>query len=63
MRVMPNGRVSQVRVIEEFPPGFEFGEACRRMLEQSDPFEAPLDRGGVPVAADIKFTCSFEVAY
>ena len=63
MRVLPSGRISQVRVIEEFPPGFEFGDSCRRMLEQSDPFEAPLDRAGLPVAADVKFTCTFEVAY
>jgi len=63
MRVMPNGRLTQIRVREEFPPAFDFGDACRRTLEQLPAFEPPLDRDGNPVASDIKFTCSFEVAY
>jgi protein TonB len=63
VRVMPNGRLSQIRVLQEFPAGFEFGERCRRMLETAPAFDPPLDRDGKPVAADIKYTCSYEVGY
>jgi TonB family protein len=63
LRILPNGRVANFHVLQEEPSGFEFGTACRDTLKQAPPFVAPLDRGGVPVAADIIFNCSFEVAY
>ena len=63
LRVLPNGRLTQIHVVEEFPANFDFGNACRETLEHAPPFEPPLDRDGVPVAADIKYTCSYVVDY
>jgi outer membrane biosynthesis protein TonB len=61
MRILPTGRVDNVRVIEEKPAGFEFAAACRQTLLQMPPFLPPLDRTGTAVATDAKFTCNFFV--
>lgn len=63
MRILPNGRIGDIRVLQEFPAGFEFASACRETLRQAPPFVAPLDRAGAAVAADIKFVCTFVVDY
>jgi protein TonB len=63
IRILPTGRIGDIRVLQEFPAGFEFASACRETLRQAPPFVAPLDRSGAAVAADVKFTCTFEVAY
>jgi protein TonB len=63
LRILPSGRIGDIRVLQEFPAGFEFASACRETLRQAPPFVAPLDRSGAAVAADVKFTCTFEVAY
>jgi protein TonB len=63
MRILPTGRIGDIRVLQEFPAGFEFASACRETLRQAPPFVAPLDRGGAAVAADIKFVCTFVVDY
>jgi protein TonB len=63
LRILPTGRIGDIRVVQEFPAGFEFASACRETLRQAPPFSPPLDRSGIPVATDVTFTCSFEVAY
>ncbi len=62
VRLLPSGRVGEMRVVEEFPPAFTFAAECRRTLRESPPFSPGLDKQGNPVATDIKFTCSFVVA-
>jgi TonB family protein len=61
MRVLPSGRVSEIRVLDERPAGFEFAVACRQMLLAAPPFVPPLDRAGQRVASDVPFRCTFEV--
>jgi TonB family protein len=61
MRVLPNGDLSEIRVLKERPPGFDFASACRQMLLQAPAFVPPLDRRGQRVASDVPFRCSFEV--
>jgi TonB family protein len=63
LRILPNGRITNVRVVEEYPAGYEFGAACREMLQAAPPWVPPLDKSGVPVAADVPFTCTFVVNY
>ena len=62
VRLLPSGRVGEMRVVEEFPPAFTFAAECRRTLKESPPFSPGLDKDGNPVATDIRFTCSFVVA-
>lgn len=63
VRVLPTGRLTDMRVVREYPSGFEFAEACRKLLREAPPFVPPLDRDGTAVAADIDFTCDFVVDY
>jgi protein TonB len=63
LRILPNGRIANVRVVEEYPAGYDFGAACRDMLQAAPPWVPPLDRNGTPVAADVPFTCTFVVNY
>jgi TonB family protein len=62
VRLLPSGRVGEMRVVEEFPPAFDFASECRKTLRAAPPFSPGLDKDGNPVATDIKFTCSFVVA-
>jgi hypothetical protein len=61
--VLPTGRLTGLRTVREWPAGFDFADACRKLLRDAPPFVPPLDRGGQPVAADIDFTCDFLVDY
>ena len=63
LRILPNGRIGRIDVIEESPSGFDFASACREMLQHAPPWVAPLDRDGTPVASDVTFTCTYEVNY
>jgi protein TonB len=63
VRVLPTGRLTDMRVVKEWPSGFEFAEACRKLLRDAPAFVPPLDRDGTAVAADIDFTCDFVVDY
>jgi protein TonB len=63
LRILPSGRIGDIRVLEESPTGFDFATACRETLRQAPPFVPPLDHAGTAVGTDVKFTCSFEVAY
>ncbi len=63
LRVLPTGRLTDLRVVREHPSGFEFAEACRKLLRDAGTFVPPLDRDGSAVAADIDFTCDFVVDY
>jgi protein TonB len=63
LRILPSGRVGDIRVVKEWPAGFDFAAACRETLRQAPPWVAPLDHSGTAVAADITFVCTFEVAY
>jgi TonB family protein len=63
MRVLPDGRVSEIRVIDERPVSFDFADACRQMLHAAPPFVPPLDSAGKRVATDVAFRCTFEIDY
>lgn len=58
VRILPDGRVGETRVISESWLGF--GPACERTVRAAR-WEPPLDRGGMPVATEITYTCRFEV--
>jgi protein TonB len=63
VRILPNGHVADVRVIEESPAAFEFASACRELLHQAPPWQPPLDGTGKAVATEVTFKCTFEVGY
>jgi protein TonB len=63
LRVLPTGRLTDMRIVREHPGGFEFADACRKLLRDAGAFVPPLDRDGSAVAADIDFTCDFVVDY
>lgn len=58
IRIMPDGRVGQTRVLTATLP--EFGQACQRTVTGAR-FGAPLDKKGQPVATDVSYTCEFQV--
>jgi protein TonB len=57
--VGPDGRVSQIQVLDD--PGHGFAEACRRTL-QSSHWPAPVDHQGTAVSQRIRFDCTFEIS-
>lgn len=61
IRVQPDGRVTNLRNLRE-TQGYGFGSACMKLLQQKR-WQPPLDKHGQPVATEITFTCTFEVAY
>jgi hypothetical protein len=63
MRILPSGRIENIRVLQEKPGGFDFASACRETLRQAPPFTAPLDHTGAAVPTNITFRCAFEVSY
>jgi protein TonB len=63
LRILPSGRVGDMKVVDESPDGFGFALACTDTLRKAPPFLPPLDRSGAAVASEIKFTCTFEVEY
>ncbi|MBX3264141.1 MAG: energy transducer TonB, partial [Labilithrix sp.] len=58
VRILPDGRVGEVRVQSESWAGF--GPACERTVRAAR-WEPPIDRDGAPVATEITYTCRFEV--
>ncbi|MBX3204305.1 MAG: energy transducer TonB [Labilithrix sp.] len=58
VRILPDGRIGEVRVQSESWVGF--GPACERTVRGAR-WEPPIDRDGAPVATDITYTCRFEV--
>jgi protein TonB len=57
-QVLPDGRIGAVTRMSESSAGF--AEACERTLRGSR-WSPPLDRGGLPVATEITYTCRFDV--
>ena len=60
VRIATNGRVLNVRLQRETYAGF--GEACEKTLRNAR-WRPKLNDKGQPVAADITYTCRFEVGY
>ncbi|MBX3211618.1 MAG: energy transducer TonB [Labilithrix sp.] len=58
VRILPDGRVGEVRVQSESWTGF--GSACERTVRAAR-WEPPIDQDGAPVATEITYTCRFEV--
>jgi len=59
-RIMPDGTVVRVRVRSEDPADQNFGQACRRTVEQIA-WEPPIAADGQAVAVDASFECEFSV--
>lgn len=58
LRIHPDGRAGEVRVVSESWQGF--GAACERTVKAGR-WDPPLDRDGTPVTTEITYTCRFEV--
>jgi len=58
VRILPDGRIGEVRIMSESWNGF--GPACERTVRAAR-WEPPIDRDGAPVATEITYTCRFEV--
>jgi TonB family protein len=61
LRILPSGRPSDIRVVEESPSGFEFALACVETLRSGGPFSPAIDRTGAVVVTEVPFSCTFEV--
>jgi TonB family protein len=61
LRILPSGRATDMRVMEESPDGFGFAIACMEMLRQAGSFSPAIDRSGVAVATEVPFNCDFVV--
>jgi protein TonB len=57
-RIMPDGALRELKVVNESSPGF--GAACRQTLQGSR-WTPPLDRSGTAVSTYINYACRFEV--
>lgn len=58
VRILPDGRIGDVRIMTESWTGF--GPACEKTVRAAH-WEPPIDRNGAPVATEITYTCRFEV--
>lgn len=61
LRILPSGRASDIRVVEESPDGFGFAMSCVETLRRGGAFSPAIDRSGTAVATEVPFNCSFEV--
>lgn len=61
-RIASSGKVASLLVQSESIVGYEFGEACRKTLRDSQ-WTPPLDMSGRRVATDIFYRCEFRVRY
>lgn len=61
LRLLPTGRATDIRVMQESPEGFGFAEACVQLLREAGSFSPAFDQAGNAVATEIPFNCSFEV--
>jgi len=58
----PDGLPAKVRILAEEPPGYAFGEACKKAL-QGEKWKPPIDKDGQPVTTRVTFRCGFEIRY
>lgn len=58
----PNGIPTKIRILTEDPAGYQFGEACKKAL-QNEKWKPPLDKDGKPVTTRVTFRCGFEIRY
>jgi protein TonB len=61
LRILPSGRATAVRVLEDSPEGFGFATSCIEMLRKAGAFSPAIDRSGAVVATESPFECSFQV--
>ncbi len=60
--ILADGTAASIRITRESVPGFGFGAACRRALEQAGRWTAPVGRDGRPTSTTIPaFRCEFEI--
>jgi protein TonB len=60
--VGPDGLPAKIRILSEDPPGYDFGEACKKAL-QGEKWKPPIDKDGKPVTTRVTFRCGFEIRY
>jgi protein TonB len=60
--VGPNGLPAKIRVLNEDPLGYAFGDACKRALK-GEKWKPPIDKDGKPVTTRVTFRCGFEIRY
>ncbi|MGB5220599.1 MAG: energy transducer TonB [Polyangiales bacterium] len=58
----PDGLPAKIRILSEDPPGYEFGEACKKALK-GEVWKPPIDKEGKPVTTRVTFRCGFEIRY
>ena len=58
----PGGKPAKIRILTEDPVGYQFGDACKRAL-QNEKWKPPLDKDGKPVTTRVTFRCGFEIRY
>jgi periplasmic protein TonB len=63
LRLLPTGRVTNMRVLDESPPGYGFGDACVQLLKMAGAFSPAFDADGNAVATEIPFNCGFEFTH
>lgn len=59
IRIGADGQLSVLRVLSASDP--LFGEACKRSLRESPPWEPALDKGGNPAITEAPFKCEYIV--
>ena len=62
LQVNSDGSTSNLRLISESVPGYDFGDACLRAL-RGERWNPPLDKEGRPVATRVNFRCGFTIRY
>lgn len=62
LQVNSDGSTSNLRLISESVPGYDFGDACLRAL-RGEKWDPPLDKDGRRVATRVNFKCGFTIRY
>lgn len=62
LQVNSDGSTSNMRLVSESVPGYEFGNACLRAL-RGEKWDPPLDEDGRRVATRVNFRCGFTIRY
>ncbi len=62
VQINSDGSTSNLRLISESIPGYDFGDACLRAL-RGEKWSPPLDKDGRRVATRVNFVCGFTIRY
>ena len=62
VQIGPDGMPEKIRVVSEYPDGYELGASCVRTV-RGEAWKPPIDQNGKRVATRVNYRCGFEIRY